>query len=277
MTITFLFLVGLIGLLVGSFLNVVVHRLPIILQQAWQTECRVLLKLPEEKSEKFNLLLPRSHCPHCKHPLRIIDNIPVISYFLSKGKCAHCQHKINIRYPILETLSAVLSIVVAVQFGINWQLIAGLIFTWGLLSLTFIDLEHELLPDVITLPLLWLGLLLNLFNVFTDIHSAVIGAVSGYISLWLVAWIFQRITGKVGMGHGDFKLFALIGAWTGWQLLPFIILISSVLGSIIGIILILLKKQDRQTPIPFGPYLILAGWLGLLWGPSWLQIYWTIV
>jgi len=277
MTITFLLLIGLIGLLVGSFLNVVVYRLPIMLQQSWQTECRSLLKLSEEKAEKFNLALPRSHCPHCKCSLRIIDNIPVISYLLSKGKCAHCQHKINIRYPLLEILSVVLSVIVAWQFGMSWQLIAGLIFTWSVLSLTFIDLEHELLPDIITLPLLWLGLLLNLFHIFTDINSAVIGAVTGYLSLWLVAWVFQLLTGKVGMGHGDFKLFALLGAWMGWQLLPFIIFISSVLGSVIGIILILLKKQNRQTPIPFGPYLILAGWLGLLWGPSWLQIYWTII
>jgi leader peptidase (prepilin peptidase)/N-methyltransferase len=259
-----------LGLLIGSFLNVVVYRLPHMLQQAWRNECSELLniKTPAELSapENFNLCLPRSHCPQCKKQLTWQENIPLLSYLLLRGKCAHCQQAISWRYPALEFSSAVISLLMALHFTSAWPLLAALIFSWSLLALVFIDIEQQLLPDIITLPLLWLGLLCSLFYFFTDPASAIIGAMTGYTFLWLIAWLFYKITKKVGMGHGDFKLFALLGAWLGWQLLLPVLLLASLLGAAVGMSLIVLKKQSRYTPIPFGPFLAFAGGIALLWG-----------
>jgi leader peptidase (prepilin peptidase) / N-methyltransferase len=268
--IIFVIVSGLVGLIIGSFLNVVVYRLPLMLQRAWRAECKELLELPAEITEKFNLCFPRSHCTHCQHTLSWRENIPLLSYLFLKGKCLHCKKAIPFRYPLLEIISAIISVIVAWYFGFNWQCLAALLFSWSLLTLTFIDLKHQLLPDNITLPLLWLGLLLSIFNFFTDSTSALIGASIGYAALWLIAWVYQMITKKVGMGHGDFKLLAVLGAWLGWQLLPLILLVAALLGAVVGISLIALKKQTRDTPIPFGPFLAFAGWLALLWGK---QIY----
>lgn len=274
-TFFLLFLTGIVGLIIGSFLNVVVYRLPLILQKQWQQEASNYLKLIIKKEHStFNLLLPRSHCPHCKHTISVLSNIPLISYFLLNGKCAHCQQKISWRYPLLELMSLLLSVMIVWHYeNLTYQAITALFFTWNLLILIWIDIEEQLLPDIITLPLLWLGLLANTFHLFTTIESAIYGAVTGYTSLWYVGWIFRRITGKIGIGHGDFKLFALLGAWLGWQYLPFIILLASVSGLVISIILILLNKQQRNATIPFGPYLAFAGWLMLLYGNNWLQNY----
>lgn len=237
-----------------------------MLQRNWRNECRELLELPAEAVERFNLFLPHSHCPHCQHPLSWKENIPLLSYCWLKGKCAHCQKPISFYYLLVELLSAVITVVTAWQFGLGWPLLAALIFSWSLLALTFIDLEHQILPDNITLPLLWLGLFVTIPGFFADSHSAILGAVLGYGVLWLIAWLFQVITKKIGMGHGDFKLFALLGAWLGWQLLPLTLLVATLLGSAVGISLIAIKKQSRHTPIPLGPFLALAGWLALLWG-----------
>lgn len=263
--IYFLFIAFLFGLAIGSFLNVVIYRLPIMILASWRQECCDFLQLEYKADKKINLLWPsRSYCPQCQQQLRSWHNIPIISYLLLKGKCAYCKHPISYRYPLIELLTALLTCVLAAHYGISWQMLATLIFTWCLIALTFIDFEHQLLPDIITLPLLWLGLLINCFNVFTDLQTAVIGAVAGYMSLWLVAKAFELLTGKVGMGNGDFKLFALIGAWLGWQILPLIILLASFVGAVVGISLMLFKKHGRNVPIPFGPYLAIAGWLGLV-------------
>lgn len=266
---------GVVGLIVGSFLNVVVYRLPILLQRHWQRECRELLKLPfaPESPRIFNLLMPRSHCPHCNTPLRGWQNIPLCSYLFLRGRCAFCAKQIAKRYLMLEICSAVVSLIVVWHYGMSWQTLAALLFSWSLLALTFIDVEQLLLPDSITLPLLWLGLLVSIPAFFTDSQAAIVGAVAGYIILWLVAWIFQHITNKIGMGAGDFKLFALLGAWLGWQLLPLVLLFASVLGSIVGLIMLGLKKHHRDKPLPFGPYLALAGWIALLWGHDLMHIY----
>ena len=271
-----LVLTGITGLIIGSFLNVVVYRLPLMLQRQWHQEASDHLRLLTKKQHSpFNFLMPRSHCPHCKQTISAFLNIPLISYFLLKGKCAHCHQKISWRYPVLELMSLLLSVIVVWHYGnLTDQAIATLFFTWSLLVLNWIDIEEQLLPDIITLPLLWLGLLANTFHLFTTIEAAIYGAVAGYVSLWCIGWIFRRRTGKIGIGHGDFKLFALLGAWLGWQFLPFIILLASVSGSIISIILIMLNKQQRDKTIPFGPYLAVAGWLILLYGNNWLQNYW---
>lgn len=258
--------VGILGLIVGSFLNVVIHRLPIMLQREWAQQCAELNGQPIESAEIFNLSVPRSRCPHCGHLITALENIPVISYIFLLGKCRGCHQKISLRYPLIEIISAFLAVIVAWHFGFGWQLGAALIFTWALLAAGMIDLDHFLLPDNITLPLLWLGLLCNLFHLYTDISSAVIGAMVGYMSLWSVYWLFKLLTGKEGMGYGDFKMTAMLGAWMGWQWLLQIVLIASLLGSIIGIALILFKRQNKDIPIPFGPYLAFAGWINLLWG-----------
>lgn len=271
--IVFLLLVFIIGLVMGSFLNVVVYRLPLMLQRDWRRECRELLELPAEPIEKFNLLLPRSRCPHCQQPLSWKENIPLLSYLFLKGKCAYCKTVISFRYLLLEILSAVLSVITAWHFGFGWQTFAALILLWGLLALAFIDLEQQLLPDNITLPLLWLGLLISITNLFTNSTTAILGASAGYSLLWVIAWLFKTITKKIGMAHGDFKLFALLGAWLGWQLLPFVLLIAALLGSLVGILLIATKQQSRHTPIPFGPFLAFAGWIALLWGQQ-LYTFW---
>lgn len=269
---------GILGLAVGSFLNVVVYRLPLMLQRAWQTECRQLLKLlPEKNPESFNLFTPVSHCPHCKQRIKPWHNIPVLSFILLHGKCASCKRPIHWRYPVLELLSGVLSVVALWHFGATQQLIAALFFTWCLLALTWIDLNEQILPDIITLPLVWLGLLLSVPAIFINSHTAIFAAVAGYGSLWLLAWLFHIITGKVGMGNGDFKLLAAIGAWTGWQVLPLVVLLAALGGTIVGCSLIFFKKQHRSIPISFGPYLAAAGWIALLWKTPLLSLYWRLV
>jgi leader peptidase (prepilin peptidase)/N-methyltransferase len=263
-------LVALVSLMVGSFLNVVIYRLPLMMERDWRQQCHEFLELPEQQDGKtptvFNLAKPDSHCPRCKHPISALENIPVLSYLLLRGKCRHCKAPVSIRYPLVETATALLSALVAVHFGFAWLTAFLLLFTWALVVLTLIDLDHQLLPDDITIPLLWLGLLVNSQELLTDLHSAVTGAAAGYLLLWGVYWLFKLLTGKEGMGYGDFKLLGALGAWMGWQVLPAIILLSSVVGAVVGITLIVVKGQDRNVPIPFGPYLASAGFITLLWG-----------
>ena len=260
---------ALLGLFVGSFLNVVIVRLPIMLERGWKSECRQLLELDtedDENQQKFNLFVPRSHCPKCKTPIKSFENIPVISYLLKKGKCQHCNNPISIQYPLIEIATAALTGFVAYKFGFTWQAAAVALLIWGLISLAVIDFKTTLLPDNITLPLLWIGIIVNYFGLFCSLEDSVLGAIFGYLSLWTVFQIFRIITGKEGMGYGDFKLLALLGAWLGWQYLIAIILISSIVGSVIGITLIATKLLNRDIPIPFGPYLVLGGIICLLWG-----------
>jgi leader peptidase (prepilin peptidase)/N-methyltransferase len=272
--------VFLLSLLVGSFLNVVIHRLPIMLDREWTAQARDMLAeaqqpSPQPSSEPYNLVVPRSRCPHCSAEIKAHQNIPVVSYLLLGGKCAHCRARISPRYPIVELVTAVLSTAVAMRFGWHWQTLAALLLTWSLIALTAIDLDHTILPDAITLPLLWLGLLLSLAwhaglrpPAPVDPGSAIIGAAAGYLSLWVVYWAFKLLTGKEGMGYGDFKLFGALGAWMGWQMLPLVLLFSAFTGAVVGIALIVVRGRDRNIPIPFGPYLAAAGWIALMWGPQ---------
>jgi len=271
----FIVLVAVLGLLIGSFLNVVIYRTPIVLMRNWQRDCQELNEPAASAGphETFNLVTPRSRCPHCGHAITALENIPIVSYLWLRGKCSACRKAISIRYPFVELLSATLAAVTAWQFGFTPAGIAAIVLTWTLIALTFIDIDHQLLPDVIVLPFLWIGLLLNLFNVFVPLPHAVIGAVAGYLSLWLVFHLFKFITGKEGMGYGDFKLFALLGAWLGWQSLPLIILLSSLIGTTIGIGLIVFQGRDRAKPLPFGPYLAAAGWVAMLWGDVIMRQY----
>jgi len=261
---------GLLGLVIGSFLNVVVHRLPIMLESQWRRECRQFLEIAENESDAiikpFNLAVPGSHCPECRKPLSILENIPLLSYVALGGRCSGCRARISLRYPVIETLSAVLSVMVAWQFGPTVQMLAALLLTWSLLALSMIDMDCQLLPDVITLPMLWLGLIASVLTLFVDSDASILGVVFGYLSLWLVYWLFKLLTGKEGMGYGDFKLLAMLGAWLGWASLPMIILFSSVVGAVSGLGMILFLKRDHRLPIPFGPYLAVAGWLVLMWG-----------
>lgn len=271
-------IIAILGLCVGSFLNVVIYRLPMILKNQWREECLEFLKHPKESSEeKFTLCLPRSHCPLCKTKIPMWHNIPLLSFIFLRGKCAHCSAKISWQYPIIELLSALFALYIAYHFGITWQTAGVLIFTWCLLALVVIDIQHQLLPDNITLPLLWLGLLWNLNGQFASLNSAVIGAVSGYAFMWCIAWAFRKVRKIEGMGYGDFKLTAVLGAWLGWQLLPLTIILASVLGAVCGIAQIIAKKQSRTTPIPFGPYLALAGWIALFWGHDLMRWYWHLL
>ena len=264
----FITAVALLGATVGSFLNVVVHRLPIMMERQWRQQCAELehAEAPEQIQEPFNLAKPDSRCPHCGHKIRAWENIPVLSYLFLKARCAGCGAKISPRYPIIETVTALLSGLAAWHFGLAWETAGALLLTWGLIPLTMIDIDHQLLPDSITLPFLWLGLGLNLFGLYTDLSAAVIGAIAGYLSLWSVYWGFKLLTGKEGMGYGDFKLLALLGAWMGWQQLPAIILLSSVVGAAIGIGMVLMRGRDHTIPIPFGPYLAIAGLIVFYWG-----------
>ncbi|MEX0731493.1 MAG: prepilin peptidase [Aquisalimonadaceae bacterium] len=266
--------VFLFSLLIGSFLNVVILRLPRMLEQEWRAGAREILEMePATTDARFNLLAPPSTCPQCGHRIRAWENIPVISWLLLRGRCSNCGTGIGIRYPLVELITGILSAVVAWQFGWGPELAAGLILTWSLIALAGIDIDHQLLPDSMTLPLLWLGLGLSLVPVFADPVSAIIGAMAGYLSLWLVFQAFRLITGKEGMGYGDFKLLALLGAWLGWTALPVIILLSAVVGAVVGIGMILILGRDRQLPIPFGPYLAGAGWLALLWQEELIAYY----
>ncbi|MGV6825483.1 MAG: prepilin peptidase, partial [bacterium] len=264
------------GLFVGSFLNVVIYRLPLRLQQEWKNECRVLLEIDAEKAESSapaDIVSSRSQCPHCGHQITAMENIPVISYLFLRGKCSDCGKPISLRYPIVEILTAVLSGLIAAYFGVTAQTGFLLIFTWALIALSFIDFDHHLLPDKLIYPILWLGLLINSQGLLTDFHSSLYGAIAGYMILWTVYQLFKLLTGKEGMGYGDFKLLALIGAWLGWQMLPVTILLASVIGAIVGIAGILVLGRDRQIPIPFGPYLSAAGFVALLEGQSLIETY----
>jgi len=258
----------LFGLAVGSFLNVVILRLPKMMERQWRAECAELAGTPPPAPEKINLVVPRSRCPSCGHPITALENIPVVSYLVLGGKCSACKTRISPRYPIIEALSGLLSGYVAWQFGLSAAGIGALVFVWAMIALAFVDLDTFYLPDDITLPLLWAGLILNLFGVFTDLPSAVIGAVCGYLALWSVYWLYRLATGKEGMGYGDFKLLAAIGAWLGWTMLPLVILLSSFVGAAIGMALIVLARQGRDVPIPFGPYLAVAGVIALLHGAA---------
>lgn len=255
-----------LGCTVGSFLNVVCLRLPKMMERDWRQQCCQLMALPAEPAETFNLAFPPSRCPQCGHSIRPWENIPVVSYLFLKGKCSGCKTPISRRYPLVEASCGLLSAAVAWHFGPTWQCAAALGLTWAMLALSVIDFDTQLLPDDITLPLLWAGLLLALGNVFVPLRDAVIGAAAGYLVLWTVYWLFKLATGREGMGYGDFKLLAALGAWMGWQAIPQIILLSSVVGATIGIILIAFRGRDRQIPIPFGPYLAAAGWISMLWG-----------
>ncbi len=262
-----------VGLMVGSFLNVVVHRLPKMLEREWRAQCAALAGEDAAADTPYNLVVPRSACPACGHPISALQNIPVASYLWLRGRCAHCKTSIGVRYPLVEALTGLLSGFVAWHFGFGLGALGALVFLWCLIALTFIDLDTQLLPDGITQPLIWLGLLFNLGGAFVDIRSAVLGAVAGYLALWLVYWLFRLATGKEGMGFGDFKLLAAIGAWLGWQMLPLVILLSSLVGALAGVALIVLAKHGRHIPIPFGPYLAGGGLVAMLWGQQITQAY----
>lgn len=294
-------LVFVFSLLIGSFLNVVIHRLPIMLEREWRAQAIEILSTPPKSplhgedvelkrkqqtdgrsarhETPYNIVAPRSACPGCGAPIKASQNIPLISYLLLKGKCANCGTKISARYPVVEFGTAILSALVAWKFGVVWYTAAALVLTWTLIALSAIDIDHQLLPDNITIPLVWLGLLLSLAATIPDIglpvdtRSSIIGAVAGYLSLWGVYHAFRLLTGKEGMGYGDFKLFAALGAWLGWQKLPLIILLSAFTGAVIGIALIVLRGRDRNIPIPFGPYLAAAGWIALMWGDELVGSY----
>jgi leader peptidase (prepilin peptidase)/N-methyltransferase len=264
---------GLLGLCVGSFLNVVIYRLPKMMEREWQAQCADLRGEPPLPSEVLSLARPRSRCPACGHQITARENIPIISYLILRGKCSNCAAPISLRYPIVEAATGLLSAYAAWHFGPTPQAVGALIMLWALIALTAIDYDTQLLPDSITLPLLWIGLALNLAGAYVDLSSAVIGAMAGYLTLWSVYWLFKLTTGKEGMGYGDFKLLAALGAWMGWQMLPVIILLSSIVGAVVGISLIAFSRHGRNTPIPFGPYLAAAGIIALFWGPQLTRSY----
>ncbi len=289
-------LTGVLGLLVGSFLNVVIHRLPRMEERAWRAQCLELLGLdagsgepgrvpdasrtpvpddeasvngvPDPEAEPYSLVRPRSHCPACGHLVGALENIPLLSWIVLRGRCRHCGAPISARYPLVEALSGILSAVLAWKLGVGLPLVGGLLFTWALVALAFIDLDTQLLPDAITLPWLWLGLLFNLGGNLAPLGDAVIGAMAGYLCLWLIYKAFLHLTGREGMGYGDFKLLAMIGAWLGWQALPATVLLSSLVGAAVGVTLVAIGAHRREIPIPFGPYLAAAGWIALVFGPE---------
>ena len=263
----------LLGLMVGSFLNVVIHRLPQMMQHEWQAQCAELRSEPPPQQEKLTLATPRSRCPGCGHQISAWENIPILSWIALRGRCRSCKAPISIRYPLIEATTGLLSAYVGWHFGFGLAAAGALLFLWCMIALTFIDFDTQLLPDDITLPLLWAGLLVNLFGGFTDLHSAVTGAIAGYLALWCVYWGFKLATGKEGMGYGDFKLLSAIGAWLGWQMLPLTILLSSLVGALVGIGLMVFARHGREIPIPFGPYLAAAGVIALFWGKPLTQAY----
>ncbi|MDR0578470.1 MAG: A24 family peptidase [Candidatus Accumulibacter sp.] len=264
---------GLLGLLVGSFLNVVIHRLPRMMEREWQCQCAELRGEEAPPGEALSLVRPRSRCPACGHAISALENIPIISWLALRGKCSACHTPISARYPLIEALTGLLTTFAAAHFGFGWSALGAILLIWSLLALSFIDFDTTYLPDAITLPLLWCGLLFNLWNIHANLFSAVVGAMAGYLALWSVYWGFKLLTGKEGMGYGDFKLLAALGAWLGWQMLPLIVLFSSVIGAAVGIFLIALAKRGREIPIPFGPYLAVAGLLALFWGREITQRY----
>jgi leader peptidase (prepilin peptidase)/N-methyltransferase len=265
-------LAALAGLLIGSFLNVVIHRLPRMMQREADNYLAHETGQALPHQQPYNLFRPRSACPCCATPIAAVHNIPLVSFVMLRGRCAHCRAPISRRYPAAELISALLSALTIWHFGVSQTGLAALLLVYFLITLSFIDAHTQLLPDSLTLPLLWLGLLVNLNDLFTPLHDAVLGAAAGYLSLWLIYWLFRLSTGKEGIGYGDFKLMAALGAWLGWQMLPLILLLASCLGAIVGITLVLLKKRASDQALPFGPYLALAGLLMLLYGQSWLQV-----
>ncbi len=276
----FLSFTFIVSLMVGSFLNVVIYRLPIMMEKSWKQEYLSYFypeQVNEQNQEVFNLVKPDSTCPNCQHKIRAWENIPLISWLWLKGKCSDCKTAISIRYPIVELATALLSLTIAWHFGFGWQAATGIVFTWCLVAMTMIDLDKMLLPDQITLPLLWLGLLVNTQSIFASPVDAVIGAAVGYLSLWSLYWAFKLLTGKEGMGYGDFKLLAALGAWLGWQDLPIVVLLSSFVGAIIGTLYLAIKGKDKGQAIPFGPYLAIAGWITFLYGDWIAQQYWNWV
>lgn len=268
--VLFILVIGLISLLIGSFLNVVIYRVPVILFNQWRTHAAEFLELPVPKLRGFkswlNLVVPRSRCQHCDQQINAYDNIPIFSFMWLGGKCRGCRKKISWQYPAIELLTCVLSMMVAYKFGISWYTLFGCILTYVFIVQSFIDLQHKIIPDEITLLFLWIGLYVSLYVGFTNTHDALLGAIYGYLCLWIIHWSFYWITGKQGMGYGDFKLLAMLGAWFGWQALPMIILLSSFIGSLIGVTLILLRRTRRDTQIPFGPFIAGAGWIFMLYG-----------
>ncbi len=271
----FLLAIAALSLLIGSFLNVVIYRLPHMIHDSWSQECRQYLglKSPPTDAANLNLHLPFSHCPSCKKTLKPWHNIPILSYLVLRGKCAYCRAKISLSYPLVETLCCFASIYVAWRFGVSWETVGGLLFTWIIIALVFIDLDHHLLPDHLTLLLVWIGLFLSVFTLFTDSHDAIFGAIAGYLIFAIIGWLFKFVTGKQGMGQGDYKFLAGLGAYLGWEQLPIIILFASISGLIFGLTHMILKRQFKSVPLPFGPYLAIAGWISLMWGPSILTIY----
>jgi leader peptidase (prepilin peptidase)/N-methyltransferase len=271
-TVAFLF-----SLLVGSFLNVVIYRLPVMLEREWLKQCRETLSAPpaELPEEPFNLMVPRSRCPSCSKQITALQNIPVLSYLLLRGKCANCQARISLRYPVIEFSTALLTAAVAWRFGFGWEAFAATLLTWSFIAISVIDFDHQIIPDSISLPLVWIGLALSLFHpvagadvLFIEPKTAIIGALAGYLSLWSVYQLFKMLTGKEGMGYGDFKMLAVIGAWLGWQMILPVVLFSAIVGAVTGILLIVIQGRDRSTPIPFGPYLAAAGWIAMMWGDA---------
>ncbi|MGE5792714.1 MAG: prepilin peptidase [Bacteroidota bacterium] len=261
------------GLAIGSFLNVVIHRLPKMMEREWQVQCAELRGEPPPAAPRFDLATPRSSCPSCGHPITALENVPLASYLWLRGKCAACRAPIGIRYPIVEAATGIATAYCAWRFGFGYAAFGAMLFTWCMIALAVIDIDTQLLPDSITLPLLWAGLLFNLRGTFVDLQSAVLGAVAGYLILWLVYWGFRLATGKEGMGFGDFKLLAAIGAWLGWKMLPLVILASSFVGAVAGIALMILARRGRDVPIPFGPYLAGAGLIALFWGQGIVDRY----
>ena len=280
MPAVWLTVVGLLSLLIGSFLNVVILRLPVMMEREWRAQAAAVEGREEEATEPFNLVVPRSRCPKCGAAVRAWQNIPILSYVLLRGRCAQCATPIGLRYPIVEGFTALTSVLVAWRFGVTPEAVAALVFTWTLIALAVIDIDHQLLPDSMTLPLLWLGLLLSLWHdtaggtvLFQTPREAIIGAAAGYLSLWSVYHLFRLATGKEGMGYGDFKLLAALGAWLGWQMLPLIILLSAAVGAVVGIALMVFTRRGRDVPIPFGPYLAAAGWIALMYGREIIDAY----
>jgi leader peptidase (prepilin peptidase)/N-methyltransferase len=266
---------GLLGLVVGSFVNVVIHRLPKMMEHDWRSQCAEMLDgiPPPEQQQPYNLMVPRSRCPNCDHQITALENVPIVSYAALRGRCSDCGWRIPLRYPAIELLTGLLSIIVVWRFGLTVQAGGALLLTWALIALSFIDFDTQYLPDSITLPFLWLGLAFNVAGTYTSTQESVIGAIAGYLTLWSVFHLFRLITGKEGMGYGDFKLLALFGGWLGWSALPLIVLLSSVVGAVVGITLIALRGHDKNIPIPFGPYLAIAGWIALMWGNQLVDAY----
>lgn len=266
----------IIGLVVGSFISMLAYRIPIMLFRSWRRDCNEFLSehaADKDLKKPMNLALPPSHCPHCEHAIKWYHNIPLLGYILQLGKCYYCKKQIPLRYPCIELLAAILPFLCYLQFGFDIHFYLATFLSWVMILQSYIDIEHQIIPDQITLSVLWIGLVANTFGVFTDINSAIIGAIAGYLSLWIFAKLFFLITKKEGMGHGDFKLLAMLGAWLGWQVLPLIILFSSFLGAVVGIAILLINKKDKNTPIPFGPFLAAAGWIVLVYGQPLMQTY----